>query len=329
MRKYRSSSILLAVTLLAAALFAEAQQPTKIYRIGYLTERTETSERDRYAAFKKGLQDLGYVEGKNLVIELRRGPVGQPEKIRALAADLVRINVDVIVASGGSTTRVAKEMTTTLPIVFTISADPVGAGLVANLASPGANVTGLSDLHSALVPKRLELLKEVAPTASRVGVLLNGNWATHSRQLKEVQAAAPAFGITILPLPITGRDDIDPAFAAMQKEGAQGLIVLGDPLTGSHRQTIADLAIKNQLPTVFTNPRSVAAGGLMSYGANIPDLWFRAATFVDKILKGRKPADLPVEQPMRFVFAINLKTAAQIGVTIPPNVLVRATRIIK
>ncbi len=316
--------------LFALCVPVQAQQAgKKVYRLGYLSVRTATRERRRIAAFQQELQELGYTEGKNIVIELRRAVAGKRERLRQLAAELVSLKVDVIVTTGGSSTQAAKDIPTTIPIVFTISADPVGDGLVASLARPGGNVTGLSDLHSVLVTKRLELLKEVVPTASRVSVLLNPAFPPHPRQLKDIQAAAPAFGLTVLSLPVTGADDIDRAFATMGKEVAGGLIVLGDPLTGNHRRQIVDLAVKSRLPTIFTGGSAVRLGGLMSYGANIFELWRRAAVYVDKILKGAKPADLPVEQPKKFEMVINLKAAKELGVAIPSEVLLQATRVIK
>ncbi len=319
----------LATVVLGWVNLAEAQQPGKVYRLGYLSVRTAAREKKRITAFQKGLQELGYTDGKNIVIELRRAVAGQRKRLRELAAELVRLKVDVIVATGGSSTQAVKEMTTTIPIVFTVSADPVGDGLVASLARPGGNVTGLSDLHSGLVTKRLELLKEIVPTATRVGVLLNPAFSAHSRQLKDIQAAASAFGVTILSSPVTGADDIDRAFATMRKESAGGLLVLGDPLIGNHRTQIVDLAVKSRLPAMFTGGGFVRAGGLMSYGANFTELWRRAAVYVAKILKGAKPADLPVEQPKKFEMVINLKTAKALGITIPPSILYRANNVIK
>jgi len=321
--------ICLLLTVFLPTVSLSAQQAKKVYRIGYLTTRSDASENHRFAAFQEGLQELGYLEGKNIVIEVRRAAPGQRERLGDLAAELVRLKVDVIVVSSGSLVRVAKEATTTIPIVFTVHADPVADGAVASLARPGGNVTGLSDLHSVLVTKRLELLKEVVPSASRVAVLLDAAFPTHSRQLKDIQAAAPPFGATVLPFPVTGREDIDRAFTTMRKERAGGLIVLGAPLIANHRPQIVALAAKSRLPAVFVTSENVDAGGLMSYGANLIELWRRAATYVDKILKGTKPADLPVEQPIKFEFVVNLKAAKQIGLTIPPNVLARADKVIK
>jgi putative ABC transport system substrate-binding protein len=324
----------LALSLVGTMLFSlcfpvEAQQPAKRHRIGYLTNRSAPSERHRIAALREGLQELGYTEGKNIVIEVRRTAAGQRERLRELAAELVRLKVDVIVVSGGALVPIAKEATTTIPIVFTVHADPVGDEAVASLARPGGNVTGLSDLHSVLVTKRLELLKEVAPAASRVAVLLNATLPMHSRQLKDIQDAAPPFGVTVLPFPVTGREDIDRAFSTMKREGAGGVLVLGDSMLGNLRPQTVELAAKSQLPSIFTTRENVDAGGLMSYGANLTELWRRAAWYVDKILKGTKPADLPVEQPTKFELVINLKAAKQIGLTIPPNVLARADRVIR
>lgn len=315
----------LCAMLFALCAPAEAQQTKRVYRIGYLSVRSAESERQRFPVFQQGLQELGYVEGKNIVIEFRRA-AGQRERLREVAAELVRLNVDVIVATGDDSAHIAKEATATIPIVFTVSPDPVGTGLVQSLARPGGNATGLSDLHSVLVTKRLELLKEVASSASRIAFLWNSASTSGLLQLKDIQAAAPAVGVTVLSLPVTGPDDLDRAFATIKKERPGGLVIHGNPLFGT--QIVARVA-RSRLPHVFTTSGNVDAGGLMSYGAHFPDLWRRAATYVDKILKGAIPADLPVEQPTKFEFVVNLKTAKQIGLTIPPNVLARADRVIR
>jgi putative ABC transport system substrate-binding protein len=312
--------------LLALSVPAAAQQPKKVHRIGYLTIRSGAAEKVRLSAFLQELESLGYAEGKNLVIEFRRTPVGQRDKLPELAAELVRLKVDVIVASSGDVARVAKETTAMIPIVFTVSADPVGEGIVQSLARPGRNVTGLSDLHGDMLGKRLELLKEVVPSASRIAFLWNSTSSSGPLQLKELQAAAPAFGVTIISLPVTGRDDIDRAFAQMRKERPGGLVIHGNTLLGSE---VVDRVVKSRVPHIFTTSGNVDAGALMSYGANHLDLWRRAAILVDKILKGAKPADLPVEQPTKFELVINLKTAKQIGLTIPQWVLMRADRVIR
>ncbi len=316
----------LSAMLFALCLSAQAQQAKKVQRIGYLTMRTVTGDKVRVSAFLQELKSLGYTEGNNIVIESRRAPVGQLDKLRELAAELVGLNVDVIVASSADVAKVAKEITATIPIVFTVSADPVGEGLVQSLAHPGRNVTGLSDLHGDMVGKRLELLKEVVPSAWRIAFLWNSNSSSGPLQLKELQAAAPGLRVVLLSLPVTRRDDIDRAFAHMKKERSGGLVVHGNPLLGIE---IVERVVKSGIPHIFTTSGNVDAGALMSYGANHLDLWRRAAILVDKILKGAKPADLPVEQPMKFEFVINLKTAKQIGLTIPPNVLARADKVIR
>jgi putative ABC transport system substrate-binding protein len=292
--------------------------------------RSAESDKRRVPVFLQALRDLGYAEGKNIVIEFRRAGAGQRQRLRELAAEMVRLKVDVIVASSGDAAHIAKEATTAIPIVFTVSPDPVGTGLVQSLARPGGNVTGLSDLHSVIVSKRLELLKEVFPSASRIGFLWNSASSAGPLQLKDLEVAAPAFGVTILSLPITRSDDFNIAFAAMEKQHPDAIVVQGDPLLGRALRTrMLELAVKNRLPSIYTTMGNVEAGGLMSYGTNFDDLWRRAATYVDKILKGAKPADLPVEQPSKFELIINLKAAKQIGVTIPPNVLARADRVIR
>ncbi|MCZ6449873.1 MAG: ABC transporter substrate-binding protein [Deltaproteobacteria bacterium] len=315
--------VTLAVGVLAAPLPTEAQQAGKIHRIGFLSTGIAARDKSLLAAFKQGLKELGYVEGKNIVIEQRYGKRHQRP---ALAAELVRLKVDIIVTGGGDVAY-AKKASSTMPIVMTYSANPVRQGLVASLAHPGGNVTGLSDFHGDLVTKRLELLKEVIPLVSRVAVLFNPNSGGSRRMLKDVQAVAPALGVTVLPLEFKGPDDVDHAFATIRKERAGGL--LQSVGLGRHRRRIVDLAAKSRLPAIYTQGRWVAAGGLMSYGASWLDLFRRAATYVDKILKGAKPADLPVEQPKKFELIINLKSAKMMGLTIPPSILYRADKVIK
>jgi putative tryptophan/tyrosine transport system substrate-binding protein len=315
----------LLVTLCASV---QAQQLRRVPRIGFLSSRSPDAEKSRLAAFQQGLQKLGYSAGKNILIE-QRYAAGKFDRLPDLAAELVGLKVDVLVTTGTPAAHAAKNATSTIPIVIGNAGDPVGTGLVASLARPGGNVTGLSVLNTELSGKRLELLKEVVPTASRVAVLLNPANSINPLQLKEIQSAAPALGVTLHSLEVTGTDDIDRAFTAMKKERTGGLIVLGDPLLETHRTRIAELAVKSQLPAIYSLAPYVEAGGLMSYGTNFDDLYRRAATYVDKILKGSKPADLPVEQPTKFEFVINLKAAKQIGLTIPPNVLARADRVIR
>ena len=251
-----------------------------------------------------------------------------PKDNLILVAEFVRVNADVIVVTGDPAAYAAKKGTA-IPIVIVTSPDPVGTGLIASLAHPGGNVTGLSDFHGGVVTKRLEFLKDVAPSASRIAVLLNPANRSNPLQLRDIQAAAPAFRVTLLPLEVKGPDDIDPAFSTIVKEHAGALLVLGDRLFATHESQIIELAVKNRLPTIYSQRLYVEAGGLMSYGANFADQYRRAAMYVDKILKGAKPADLPVEQPKKFELAINLKTAKQIDLTIPPKLLARADTVIR
>jgi putative ABC transport system substrate-binding protein len=314
--------------LLALCLTAEAQQPKKVPRIGYLATGSASAVSRLTEAFREGLRELGYVEGKDIAIEYRYAD-GKAERLPDLAAELVRLKVDVLVAAGAPAAHAAKTATSTIPIVIGNAADPVGTGLVASLARPGGNITGLSDFNLGVITKRLELLKEVVPTASRIAVLLNPANPTNPLQLKETQAAAPGLGVTLLPLEVRGPDDFDRAFTAMRKERARALLVFGDPMFGTHRTRIVELAAKSRLPAIWSLSEYVEAGGLMSYGTHFNDLYRRATIYVDKILKGAKPAELPVEQPTKFELVINLKTAKQIGLTIPPNVLARADKVIK
>jgi putative tryptophan/tyrosine transport system substrate-binding protein len=314
--------------LFALSVPAQAQQAGKVARIGYLSAASAEADKNRFAHFQRGMQELGYIEGKNIVIE-QRYAAGQFEKIPELPAELIRLKVDVLVVYGDAAILAAKNATSTIPIVMTVHPDPVGDGIIASLARPGGNVTGLSDLHTVLVTKRLEILKEVVPSASRIAVFFHAGNPTLLRQLKDIQDIAPAFRVTVLSVPVTGPDDFDRAFTMMRKERAGALMVLGSPLIGLNRRQVIDLATKNQLPAIYTVSENPDAGGLMSYGTNFHELWRRAATYVDKILKGAKPIDLPVEQPTKFEFVINLKAAKQIGLAIPPNVLARADRVIR
>ena len=316
------------ILILALCASVEAQIPGKVYRIGYLSASSVEVDKDRFAYFRRGMQELGYFEGKNLAIEQRYGS-GQFDAIPKQLAELIGHRVDVLVVYGESAILAAKNATTTIPIVMTVHPDPVGDGIVASLAHPGGNITGLSDLHTVLAPKRLEILKEVVPSASRIAVFYHAANPTLLRQLKDIQDIAPGFHATVLPVPVKGPDDFDGAFATMKNEHAGALMILGSPLIGMNRRQINELAAKSRLPAIYTLKENVDAGGLMSYGTNFQELWRRAATYVDKILKGAKPADLPVEQPTKFELVINLKTAKQIGLTIPPNVLARADRVIK
>ena len=329
MKKATASSILGIPLLLAVAVLAHSQQSTKIPRIGYLTGATPEGQAARIEAFRQGLRELGYVEGKNIVIEFRYGEL-KPERIPALAAELVRLNVDVIVTGGGGLTRAAKEATNTIPIVMAQDVDPVANGFVASLARPGANITGLSNLSPEISGKQLELLKEIIPKLSRVAVLGGASAApVNVRQLKEIERTAAASKVKIQYLAVLSAKDIESAFRAAGNEPADAIIALGSSILNSHRTQVVERAVKSKLPAIYNHSEYVVDGGLMTYSASLPDLDRRAATYVDKILKGRKPADLPVEQPIKFEFIVNLKAAKQIGLTIPPNVLVRADRVIK
>jgi len=304
---------------------AQAQQPTKIPRIGYLVASTTSP---RIEAFRQGLRELGYVEGKNIVIEWRYAE-GKLDRLPALAAELVRLKVDVIVTRGPLPTRSAKEVTNTIPIVMSSVGDPVAAGFVASLARPGGNITGLSTLAPEISGKQLELMKEIVPKLSRVAVFGTSTIPDHAQSLREIELAAGAFKVQLQYLDVLGPKDIETAFRAASKGRADALLVLGGSVLASQRTHILEFAVKSRLPAIYATRQNVDAGGLMSYSVNQTDLDRRAATYVDKILKGRKPADLPVEQPMKFELIINLKAAKQIGLTIPPNVLVRADKVIK
>jgi putative tryptophan/tyrosine transport system substrate-binding protein len=313
--------------ILTTIQLAEAQQPTKIPRMGYLM--TRSLDPVRTEALHQGLREFGYVEGKTIVIEWRSAE-GKLDRLPALVAELVRLKVDVIVTSGPTPTRAVKEATSTIPIVMAQDTDPVGNGFVASLARPGGNITGFSTLSPELNGKRLELLKEIVPKLSRVGVFGTSTQPGHAQSLKEVDLAAKAFGVKLQYVDVLSPKDIESAFRAASKGRAEAvLMIAAGSVVGDRRQEIVDLAVKSRLPVMYTFSSYVEAGGLMTYGVNITDLDRRAAIYVDKILKGVKPADLPVEQPKKFEFIINLKAAKQIGLTIPPNVLARADRVIK
>jgi len=328
MRK-RFFGFALSTMLFALSLSADAQQPAKIPRIGFLSGRAEPTPANpdpTAAAFQQALRDLGYVEGKNILIEYRYA-AGMQDRWPSLVAELVQLNVHVIVSPVGAAIRAAKQATKTIPIVMIITGDPVATGLIDSLARPGGNVTGLTRLTVDLSGKRLELLKEVVPKISRVGVLWD---PTGRASPKDYEAAARALKIQLQSLEVRGPNpDFEGVFQAAIKGRVSGLVTVRTGLNLVYRKQIADLAIKNRLPSMCEASEEVEAGGLMSYSADDDESYRRAATYVDKILKGAKPADLPVEQPMKFEFVINLKTAKQIGLTIPPNVLVRADKVIR
>jgi putative ABC transport system substrate-binding protein len=282
----------------------------------------------RTDAFLQGLRELGYVEGKNIIIEWRSAE-GKNDRVPSLAAELVGLKVDIIVSAGPIVTRVVKEATSTIPIIMGFDNDPVGSGFVASLARPGGNITGLSNYSPELSGKRLEILKETVPKLSRVGVFGNTHEPGNGQILKEVELAAKALGVRLQVLDIVETKDIETAFQAASKGRANALLMLQGPVLTAQRARVIDLAVKNRLPATYPTPEPVQDGGLMYYGPSYNELFRRAATYVDKILQGRTPQDLPVEQPMRFEFVVSLIAAKKIGLTIPPNVLVRATRVIR
>jgi putative ABC transport system substrate-binding protein len=307
---------------------ARAQQPTKIPRIGYLVAGYRSDILARTDAFRQGLRELGYEEGKNIVIEQRYAE-GKIDRLSRLAAELVRLNVKVIVVAGPQATRRAKEATSTIPIVMGFHNDPIGSGVVASLARPGGNVTGLSTLAPEISGKQLELLQEIVPKLSRVTVLGNSTDPGNPQVLRETERAAIALGIQHLYVDVRSPEDIETAFRKASNGRIDAVLALPSFLLTSQRKQLVNLALKTRLPSIYDRQEFVEDGGLMSYSVSSTDLFRRAAVFVDKILKGARPGDLPVEQPTKFEFVINLKTAKQIGLTIPPNVLARADKVIK
>ena len=323
-------SILFAVVLLALGVIAEAQQPKKVPRIGYLASQDPASESARSEGIQLALRERGYIEGQNIAIEYRYSE-GKRDWAPELAAELVRLKVDIIVVAGGAPwILAAKNATKTIPIVMSgAGIDPVVAGFVESLARPGGNVTGVTLLNRELGGKRLELLKEAVPKLSRVAVLYELGLLGPARELKEVQAAARALGLTVKSWEVRAADGFEKVFAALSKERPDGLYVPGGPLVATNRKRIVDFAAKSRLPSVYNSREFIDAGGLMYYGVDPAESYRRVAYYVDRILKGTKPADLPVEQPTKFELVINLKTAKQIGLTIPPELLARATKIIR
>ncbi len=320
--------VALALGMLAALPAAGAQQPKKVPRIGVLWPYSPTVASPLAQAFRQGLRGLGYVEGQNIALE-ERWAEEKYDRLPSLAAELVRLNVDIIVAATTTAIQAAQHATRTIPIVMTITNDPVDSGFVASLARPGGNITGLSLLSPELSGKRLELLKEATPKVSRVAVLWNSSNPSHPLLLRETEAAARALRVQLQPLEVRGPTEVDSAFSTMTRDRAGALIVLPDAIFRNQQRRIADLAAKSRLPAMYWTRELVDAGGLMAYGANIPDLFRRAATYVDKILKGTKPADLPVEQPTRFELVINMKTAKALGLTFPQTILIRADHLIQ
>ncbi len=321
--------LILALSILACPLSLEAQQPAKVVRIGFLFPATPAATSHLLETFGQGLRELGYVEGKNFILE-RRYAEGRVERLPDLAAELVRLKVDLIVAATTPAIQAAKQATRTIPIVMANSFDPVGTGLVASLGRPGGNITGLSTHLQELPGKLLQLLKEAVPRVTCVAFLGNPDVPHSALVFRETQVAARVLGVELQSVEVRGAAEFESAFSAMTRERAGALILSTRvPVFFAHRKQIADLAVKNRLPAIYANRDFVDAGGLMSYGAHVPDLYRRAATYVDKMLRGAKPADLPVEQPTKFELVINLKTAKALGLTIPQSVLIRADQVIQ
>jgi putative ABC transport system substrate-binding protein len=322
----KSAYLGLLMLVLATVSSVKAQQQEKVRKLGIIDERKGMV--GNIEIFEQGLRKLGYVEGKNILIE-RRSTKGDIKQLPALTADLVRLKVDVILVPGTPGALAAKKVTRTIPIVFASASDAVGSGLVESLARPGGNLTGLTQISPDLAGKRLEILKETVPRLSRVAVLLDYNAGASALSLTQTQDAARRFGIQLTTVEMAEASTFDSAFMTMTKDRAGALVVISSGNFLNEAKRIADLANKHRLPAIYTVKEYVDAGGLMNYGVDLPDLFQRAATYVDKIFKGAKPADLPVEQPTKFEFVINLKTAKQIGLTIPPIVLAKADRLIK
>ena len=324
----KSLALISCALLFALCLQAEAQQAKKIPTIGFVALSSRSTLSPRIEGLRQGLHDLGYVERKNIVIEYRFADE-KLDRLPELVAELVRLKVDVLVSGGDIVTRLLKKATSTIPIVMPYDNDPVGSGFVASLSRPGGNITGLSTLSWELSGKRLELLREIVPRLSRVAVFGTSTAPVTARALKEAELAAGALGTQVQYVDVLGSKDFETAFRAVNKRRPDAVLTLSSAILTSHRKELIDFAEKIRLPAMYNAKEFVEDGGLMSYSASIPDLFRRSATYVDKILKGAKPADLPVEQATKFEFIINLKAAKQIGTTIPLNVLVGADKIIK
>ena len=322
------ASLLTSVMLLLMAPVGIVPAQERIPLIGYLSSLPRTAESTRIQSFRRGLRELGYVEGKDIQIEYRWAE-GNFSRLRVLAAEILRLKPDVIVTGGPTATRPAKEATSTIPIVMSFDSDPVGSGFVANLARPGGNITGLSSLSPEIASKQLELLREIIPKLSRVMVLGTSTNPGNGQAVEQTEVAARAFGIELQYTDLLSIEEIETAFSNAVKFRADALLMLSSPVTISHRKRVTGTAAKSRLPTIYARPEFVDDGGLITYSASINALFHRAAAYVDKILKGAKPAELPVEQPTKFDFVVNLKTAKQIGLTIPPHVLARADRVIR
>jgi ABC-type uncharacterized transport system substrate-binding protein len=326
--QHKFPRIMCAAFVLVSVHLAHAQQPGKIPRIGILISASPSAAARRVEAFRHGLRELGYIEGKTIAFEYRYAE-GRPETLPERVAELVRLQVDLLVTDTSNATQAAKNATTTIPVVFTTANDPVGDGQVASLARPGGNLTGFTILALDLNGKRLELLKEAFPKITRVAFLTRMRLGIAEQRFQETEAAAKGLGLRLQFLEGKSADDLESAFDAAKRSGVQAVLAHPSSFVVTNRGRIIELAAKHRLPAIYASIEAAEAGGLMSYGPDIVDNYRRAAVYVDKILKGTKPTDLPVQQPMKFDFVINLKTAKQIGLTIPPNVLARADRVIK
>jgi len=328
MNNRRRLIIVVFASLLGVPLASLGQQPAKVARVGFLEASTPSAIAARVEAFRQGLRDLGYVEGKNVVIEYRYAE-GNFDRLPALAAELVRLNVNVIVTGGPTAIPAAKAATTAIPIVMAFDTDPVGSGFAASLAKPGGNITGLSTLAPELSAKQIELLKEIVPKLARVAVLGTASRPGSAHALREVENAAKALKVQVQFQDVVDPKGIDAAFLAARKGGADAVLVLGSPLFNANRTELTELASKSRYPVIYDRAEFVEAGGLMTYSVSLADLARRAATYVDKILKGAKPGDLPIEQPTKFDLVVNLKTAKALGIKIPNSVLAQATKVIE
>ena len=328
MNNRRRLIIVVFASLLGVPLASLGQQPAKVARVGFLEASTPSAIAARVEAFRQGLRDLGYVEGKNVVIEYRYAE-GNFDRLPALAAELVRLNVNVIVTGGPTAIPAAKAATTAIPIVMAFDTDPVGSGFAASLAKPGGNITGLSTLAPELSAKQIELLKEIVPKLARVAVLGTASRPGSAHALREVENAAKALKVQVQFQDVVDPKGIDAAFLAARKGSADAVLVLGSPLFNANRTELTELASKSRYPVIYDRAEFVEAGGLMTYSVSLADLARRAATYVDKILKGAKPGDVPIEQPTKFDLVVNMKTAKALGIKIPNSVLAQATKVIE
>jgi putative ABC transport system substrate-binding protein len=321
-------SFLSSIALVLAARLAHAQQAQKTYQIGYLAGGSRPADGALPASLRQALLELGYIEGKN-VAYIGRWADGRRDRLPALAAELVALKVDLIVAPGSPAAAAAREATSTIPIVIALAADPVGVGLIASLARPGGNVTGYSDNATALSAKRLEILKEAVPTASRIAVLWNAQDQSMTLRYREIDRAARVLGVSVQPLGVREPDDFDRAFAAMNRDRPDALFLVADALTNLNRKRVLDFAEAHHVPAMYEFAPLVHEGGLISYGASFDDMYQRVASYIDKILKGANPSELPVEEPTRYYLVVNLKTAKALGLTIPQSLLLRADEVIQ